>query len=131
MRDSSFRTQDRKVALQVDNCSAYPHIEELSYINMIFLPSNTTSVLQPMDQGVIQSIKVHYRHKILRLRVKALLQATKDRISSWNAVSKKTGINCFNKAGISKTNKSISEVNDDHPFKSLTEELDCLRKLDS
>ncbi|XP_065642738.1 tigger transposable element-derived protein 4-like [Hydra vulgaris] len=107
--DSFFRAQDRKVALLVDNCSAHPHIEGLSNINLIFFPPNTTSVLQPMDQGVIRSLKAQYRHKIVRLCIKAvdknepmpkisILQAMKDLVSSWNAVSKETVINCFKKA---------------------------------
>ena len=36
--DSSFRAQDRKVVLLVDNFPAHPHIEGLSNINLIFLP---------------------------------------------------------------------------------------------
>nr|XP_047135830.1 uncharacterized protein LOC124813133 isoform X2 [Hydra vulgaris] len=52
----------------------------------------------------------------------SILQAMKDLVSSWNAVSKETGI--------SKTNKSIEEADDDHPFKFLTEELNRLRELD-
>ncbi|XP_065672149.1 tigger transposable element-derived protein 4-like [Hydra vulgaris] len=139
--DSFFRAQDRKVALLVDNCSAHPHIEGLSNINLIFFPPNTTSVLQPMDQGVIRSLKAHYRHKIVRLCIKAvdnnepmpkisIFQAMKDLVSSWNAVSKETVINCFKKAGISKTNKSIEKADDDHSFKFLTEELNRLRELD-
>nr|XP_047142814.1 tigger transposable element-derived protein 4-like [Hydra vulgaris] len=105
--DSFFCAQDRKVALLVDNCSAHPHIEGLSNINLIFFPPNTTSVLQPMDQGVIRSLKAHYRHKIVR-DCHQLLK----------------------KASVSKTNKSIEEADDDHPFKFLTEELNRLRELD-
>ncbi|XP_065681432.1 tigger transposable element-derived protein 2-like [Hydra vulgaris] len=53
----------------------------------------------------------------------SILQAMKDLVSLWNAESKETVINCFKKAGISKTNKSIEEADDDHLFKFLTEEL--------
>ena len=59
--DSSFRAQSRRVALLIDNCLAHPEIKNLTNINLIFLPPNTTTVLQPMDQGVIRSLKVHYR----------------------------------------------------------------------
>nr|XP_047138502.1 tigger transposable element-derived protein 4-like isoform X2 [Hydra vulgaris] len=94
-----------------------------------------------MDQCVIRSLKAHYRHKIVRLYIKAvdnnepmpkisILQAMKDLVSSWNAVSKETVINYFKKAGISKTNKSIEEADEDHIFKFLTEELNRLRELD-
>ena len=55
--DSSFRPQSKKVALLIDSCPAHPKIKNLMKINLIFLPPNTTSVLQPMDQGVIRSLK--------------------------------------------------------------------------
>ena len=31
-----------------------------------FVPSNTTSVSQPMDQGIIRNVKVHYRKLIMQ-----------------------------------------------------------------
>ena len=53
-----------------------------------------------------------------------------DLVSSWNAVSKETVVNCFKKAGISDSNQQMAESDDDDPFKSLTEELDRLREVD-
>ncbi len=47
---------NRKIALIVDNCTAHPFVR-LSNVKLIFLPPNTTSRLQPMDMGVIHSIK--------------------------------------------------------------------------
>ena len=93
-----------------------------------------------MDQGVIQSLKAHYRRKIVHLCIKvdkkeplpkiSILQAIEDLVSSWNAVSKETIVNCFKKSGISKSNEQMAEADDDDPFKSLTEDLDRLRGLD-
>ena len=51
--DSSFQAQDRKVVLLINNCAAHPEIKNLANINLIFLPSNRASALQPMDQGAI------------------------------------------------------------------------------
>ena len=51
--DYSFRAKSRKIALMIDSCPAHSEIKNLTNINLIFLPPNTTSVLQPMDQGVI------------------------------------------------------------------------------
>ena len=55
--DSSFRAQDRKVVLSVDNSPAHSEIKNLTEINLILLPPSTTSVFQLMDQGVIRSLK--------------------------------------------------------------------------
>ena len=62
--DRKFRTDDRKIALIIDNCPAHPSISNLNNIQLIFLPPNTTSILQPMDQGVIRSLKAHYRGRL-------------------------------------------------------------------
>ena len=70
--DSPFWAQDRKVVLLIDNFPAHPEIKNLTKINLIFLPPNTTSVLQPMDQGVIRSLKAHYRRRIVRLCIRSL-----------------------------------------------------------
>ena len=65
--DRTFRIQGKKVALFVNNYPAHRHIENVRNINLIFVPPNTTSTLQSMDQGVIHSIKVHNRRRIVRL----------------------------------------------------------------
>ena len=57
--DSSLRSQSGKVALLIENCPAHSEIKNLTNINLIFLSLNTTSVLQPMDQGVMRNLKTH------------------------------------------------------------------------
>ena len=64
--DRKFAAQDRKIALIVDNCPAHPIVDGLKAIELIFLPPNTMSKTQPMDQGVIKSLKVFYRHSIIK-----------------------------------------------------------------
>ena len=114
--DSFFRVQSRKVALLIDNCPAHPEIKNLTNINLIFLPPNTMSVLQPMDQGVIRSLKAHYRNKVVRVCITAVesnkpllkistLQAMKHLVSSWNAVSKKTIAVSRNLTKVNQTNR--------------------------
>ena len=51
-----FVLQGRSVAMVVDNCPAHPHINGLRSIKLVFLPPNTTSHLQPCDQGIINSL---------------------------------------------------------------------------
>lgn len=59
--DEELQKKGKKIVLLLDNCTAHPHIQGLKAIRLVFLPANTTSVLQPMDQGVIRSLKCSYR----------------------------------------------------------------------
>ncbi|KAH9167321.1 hypothetical protein AeNC1_018172 [Aphanomyces euteiches] len=53
--------ENRHVLLLVDNAPSHRIDEELSNVSVRFLPPNTTSVLQPMDSGVIACFKAHVR----------------------------------------------------------------------
>ena len=63
-QDKKFGSQNRKVLLIVDNCPAHPEIGGLKAIESCFLAPNTTSITQPVDQGVIRSLKVRYRSRM-------------------------------------------------------------------
>lgn len=60
--------EDSKVCLVLDNCRAHPPVDQLVSGNIftVYLPPNVTSVIQPMDQGVIQNMKMHYRKDFMR-----------------------------------------------------------------
>ena len=64
--DNKFVAEGRKIALIIDNCPTHPRIDNLQAVKLIFLPLNTTSKTQPMDQGVIRSLKAHYRAKVVK-----------------------------------------------------------------
>ena len=53
--NGKFLRENRKIALIIDNCPAHPMTGNLSDVRLIFLPPKTTSVSQPMDQGVISA----------------------------------------------------------------------------
>lgn len=63
--DKELSLKKRKIVLLVDNCTAHIEPKNLDYIKLVFLPPNTTSVLQPMDQGVIRSLKCIYRKQLI------------------------------------------------------------------
>ncbi|XP_063598617.1 tigger transposable element-derived protein 6-like [Penaeus indicus] len=96
-----FRVDGRKIALIIDNCPAHPTVSNLTNVQLVFLPPNTTSILQPMDQD------------------------------SWELVSKETIVNCFRKAGIAPDGQQAAIGDSDDPFKDLQESLNDLRKADS
>ena len=58
-----------KAVLVLGNCSAHPDETELiakdGKVIAKYLPPNVTSLVQPMDQGVLESLKRRYRRKIL------------------------------------------------------------------
>ena len=51
--------EKRKIFLFLDNASSHPTVE-YSNVKLQFFPPNTTSVLQPMDQGIIQATKLKF-----------------------------------------------------------------------
>ena len=110
-QDRKFEGEGRKVALIVDNCPAHPDIPNVKAINLVFLPPNTTCKTQPMDQGVIRSIKAFYRGATVRKYIDALdkgksapnfniLDAMVMLTGAWDRVTTETVRNCFKKAGI-------------------------------
>ena len=137
-----FQAEERNVVLIVDNCPAHPTIEDLSNLKLIFLPPNTTSVTQPMDQGVIRCLKAHYRKRLVKLVLCnldsnkplpkiSLITALQLLVSAWNEVSKATIVNCFRKSKISEKDQTNAVNDEDDPFKEMSEELQNLREKDS
>ena len=59
-----------KALLLLDNAPAHPEATTLmssdKSITAMFLPLNTTALIQPMDQGVLEAMKRRYRKAILR-----------------------------------------------------------------
>jgi len=106
----------RHVLLFGDNCPAHPkEIDGLTNVRVEFSPPNSTSVIQPMDQGVIDCTNVKYRTRVVRrclhqmehgyipscgeCRPITVLDAMHMLASSWEDVTSTTRANCFRKAG--------------------------------
>ena len=46
--------------LLIDNAPGHPQDLQHENVQVIFLPKNTTSLLQPLDQGIISTFKALY-----------------------------------------------------------------------
>lgn len=52
-------SENRKILLLLDNVPSHPSVQ-MSNVELCFLPKNTTSLIQPLDMGIIKSFKDHY-----------------------------------------------------------------------
>ena len=87
----------------LDNYPAHPYVE------LAFLPSNTTSKTPPMDAGVIRNFKLHSRCMLANRQLQAvesnkefkwsLLDGLSAVKSAWSLVTLTTIANCYHKAG--------------------------------
>lgn len=64
--DRMMIRENRKILLFLDNACSHPRDIRLQNIKLICLPPNCTSVVQPLDQGIIKSFKTLYRTFIVK-----------------------------------------------------------------
>ena len=61
--DRWAKTKDQHLVLLIDNAPSHKQVK-LDNVLILFLPPNTTSVLQPLDAGIIRSFKAKYRAQL-------------------------------------------------------------------
>ena len=122
--DRTMVAKNRKILLLCDNAACHKLSVTLQNITVKFLPPNVTSVLQPLDQGIIRSVKSQYRGQLLRQMViyldqnnsveqfakgidllKALFMLRR----AFFLLTPQTIQNCFIKAGIMRTDLEVIE----------------------
>ncbi|XP_063230823.1 tigger transposable element-derived protein 4-like [Bacillus rossius redtenbacheri] len=118
--DKKFIKEKRQVVLFIDNCTAHNTIPVLKCVKVVFFPANMTSVVQPMDQGIIKNLKHFYRTLLVEnilagdgnaLKIKLdILQASRMCKQAWDRVKPETIKNCFKKAGFVKTEDETVEA---------------------
>ncbi|XP_005994023.3 tigger transposable element-derived protein 4-like [Latimeria chalumnae] len=138
--DKSLKAQHRRIALIVDNCPAHPTVK-LNNIEMMFLPPNVTSLIQPCDQGIIRTLKAHYRRSIMSTLLATIdaadCELSADKLTkkidilgamllvkeAWDSVTSGTIVNCFRKSGFLKDGVPNSEMEEEPVVaESLTED---------
>lgn len=132
--DKLMTKRKRSIVMIVDNCPAHPNVPGLKSNKLVFLPPNTTSITQPMDQGVIRNLKLHYRKLIIQKKIRALdsktefsvtvLDALRMLNNAWGRVTTETIANCYKHAGFQSSdpvpdNDSDDEIDDDIPLSQL------------
>ena len=126
-QDRHFTRQERKVALILDKCTAHSNINStVKSIKFIFLPPTTTSITQPMDQGIIASFHSHYRcyfvqHGLLKAMEagrdfnKTVLDAVCGVEAAWSKVTPATIKNCYSHFGFVVPVSAATPEDDDDP----------------
>jgi hypothetical protein len=62
--------QNRQIILFVDNCAAHPKDTSfLRNVKVVRYPANCTSMLQPLDLGIIHSLKACYRKRLVQTSI--------------------------------------------------------------
>ena len=105
--------QRRHILLLIDNAPSHI-IDEYSNIKIQFLPPNTTSKIQPLNQGIIRSVKCAYR-KTIQVQycsrvenyeeVKQIIQsfdfvvAVNTLVDAWEGVKSELIQTCFHTSG--------------------------------
>ena len=130
----------RKVVLILDNATCHPKsiIDSFSQINIIFLPKNTTSRLQPYVAEIIQNFKVKYIKRLVKyilarineyssatqiIKDVNILMAIRWAQEAWKEVTETTIKNCFEKSGIIKNYDLMEIEKKDLEFEALVQEF--------
>jgi hypothetical protein len=89
--DAAFGALGRKILLFVDNCATHsPDTSSLRNVKVVFYTPNCTSVVQPLDLGLIKCFKQVYGKQLVQ-RAVCLMDAGKK-------VQLKLDIDCFGMA---------------------------------
>lgn len=117
--DRQMSKQKRKVLLFLDNCSSHMKPPQLEAVELAYFPPNATSVLQPIDQGVVHSVKAAYRTRLVERLLFDMSSSRESKIdvrfpvevlaSIWQQLKADVIKNCFRKAGFLRNSGTASE----------------------
>ncbi|XP_060879159.1 tigger transposable element-derived protein 4-like [Metopolophium dirhodum] len=85
--DKKLQAKSRSILLLIDNCAAHPKNVQLKNITLEFLPPNTTSLIQPLDMGIIKNLKVRYRMKLVHFILEEIEENLFDQSATANQIS--------------------------------------------
>ena len=116
--DERFQAQQRRVVIFVESSPAHPEVKNLKSIELAFFPSCLSSKFIAMKQGVIRSLKIKYRHCLIKKFLSSvegskeftfsLLDAVDILHLCWRAVTPETIVKSYEEAGF-KSQRGESE----------------------
>ncbi|NXM72833.1 TIGD4 protein, partial [Serilophus lunatus] len=123
--DGRFQAQQRRVVILVDSLPAHTEVKNLKSVKLMSFPPDSSSCVA-MKQGVIRSLKVKYRHRLLKRFVDCvegnkefmlpLLDAIEMLYLCWREVTPETIVKSYDGAGFkleTETNGNDKEVDSD------------------
>lgn len=139
--DGEMRAQNRNILLLLDNAPVHPNIA-LTNVKLQFFPSNTSSVLKPMDTGITQTLKLNYRRRQLQHVLEDIeqqpsklgqeilcditaLEAIFWISAAWCEIKENTIVECFRQCGLTDdvlcpvVKTEVEHDGDDIPFDCL------------
>ena len=111
--NNQTRIAGRHVLYECDNVSSH-QVKEHSHIKFLMLPPNSTSILQPLDQGILPPVKRRYKKKLaerylisvknnkdanLLLKQLDIVAVMNMVLHSWKETSSTIVQNCFCRVG--------------------------------
>ena len=131
--DNKMRSQKRKIIMLCDNCAAHAEDIQLMNVKLAFLPPNT-SLIQPMDQGIIANFKKQYRSLVLRRLVNDIdagessgaraaemaqkltaLDSLHMQCEAWNRITQATIANCYRRASFVLSSDGSDDEEENRP----------------
>ena len=115
--NEKMKDEKRKILLILDNAPGHDTELQLSNINFLFLLPNTTSILQPLDQGAIAFVKAKYKAWfnlcLFNKEVPNKMEKMEKIVSITNAMAENTILYCWQKAGILSAEPDLSGVEEE------------------
>ncbi|CAF4196759.1 unnamed protein product, partial [Rotaria sordida] len=112
-----------RTAWMNNNAPVHPPDIILKNITLKFFPSNSTALIQPMDQGVIRTFKAHYRRQLVQhIIASADVAHTADDIVitaldaicwidlAWKSITELTIQNTFKRAGFQISSDALDSI---------------------
>uniref|UniRef100_H3AIL0 HTH CENPB-type domain-containing protein n=1 Tax=Latimeria chalumnae TaxID=7897 RepID=H3AIL0_LATCH len=150
--NNTMKERNKKVLLLMDNATCHDVTLHLSHVKIEFLPPNTTSIIQPLDQGIIHSTKRHYKKHFLHRLVSVSDSNDENMVSkfvksfsvldamhlvnvAWKSVTSTCITNCFIKCGYVSTNENsdpseVEEADEGIPYGLSKGEFDIFVSAD-